>query len=85
MNVSDSGDVNNAFISVYQGTGTFTDTVTADQIVRATGLGGIQQSFTVSNISGAVVITYTYTAIPEPASALLGGLGLLGLVIRRRR
>lgn len=85
IGASDSGDVNNAFISYYQGTGTFTDTVTADQIVSATGLSGLQQSFTVSNISGAVVVTYTYTAIPEPASALLGGLGLLGLVVRRRR
>jgi hypothetical protein len=85
VGASDSGDINNFFIGLYQGAGTFTDTVTADQIVSATGVSGLQQSFTVSNISGAVVVTYTYTAIPEPASALLGGLGLLGLVVRRRR
>jgi len=85
VGASDSGDINNLFIGLYQGAGTFTDTVTADQIVSATGVSGLQQSFTVSNISGGVVVTYTYTAIPEPASALMGGLDLLGLVVRRRR
>jgi uncharacterized protein (TIGR03382 family) len=52
--------------------------------VSATGVSGLQQSFTVSNISGAVVVTYTYTAIPEPSAALLGGLGFLALLRRRR-
>ena len=31
-----------------------------------------------------VAVTYTYTPIPEPSAGLLGGLGLLGLVRRRR-
>lgn len=30
-------------------------------------------------------VTYTYTAVPEPASALLGGIGFLFLLRRRRR
>jgi PEP-CTERM motif len=30
-------------------------------------------------------ITFTYSQVPEPSSMLLGALGVLGLVIRRRR
>lgn len=34
--------------------------------------------------SGLVTVTYTYTPIPEPSAALLGALGVLGLLRRRR-
>lgn len=79
---SDSGAVRTDSISLYEGTGTFTNTLSASQLTSATGLGGLQQAFTVSNVSGDVTITYTY--IPEPSTALLGALGVLGLLRRRR-
>jgi len=79
---SDSGTVNDLFESSYVGTGTFTNTITASQLVNVSGLGGLQQAFTVSGVSGSVTITYSY--IPEPSTALLGALGVLGLLRRRR-
>ncbi len=80
---SSSGTVNSLFTSMYAGSGTFTNTLAADQLVSATGLGGLQQSFTVSNVSGDVTITYNY--VPEPASTMLGGLGVIVLLTRHRR
>lgn len=81
---SDSGDIRSGDISTYEGTDTFTMTLNALQSVDVTGLSGLQQSFTVSNISGDVTVVYNYEAIPEPASALLGGLGFIALLRRRR-
>jgi len=81
--VSSTGVVNSGTTALYAGTGTFTQTMTANQLVSATGLGGLQQSFTVSNVSGDVTITYNY--VPEPASTMLGGLGVIVLLTRHRR
>lgn len=84
---SDTGSIGSAFISSYAGSGTFTTTVNASQTVDVTGLGGLQQAFTVSSVSGDVTVTYNFTptAVPEPTSALLGGIGFLLLLRRRRR
>lgn len=84
---TDTGSIGNLFISSYLGTGTFTTTLNATQAVSAFGLGGLQQAFTVSNISGNVTVTYNYTPlvpVPEPESALLGCIGTLFLLRRRR-
>lgn len=88
---SDGGTIRAADQSDYVSDGiltTFSLNFEALQALNATGLSGLQQAFTVSNISGAVTVTYDYTpalaAVPESASALFGGLGLL-LIFRRRR
>ena len=82
---SNSGTVASFAQSSYEGTGSFVLGLGATQSISASGLGGLQQAFTVSSVSGDVTVTYNYTAaVPEPASALLGGLGLLALLRRRR-
>jgi hypothetical protein len=86
-NATDSGFIRTADITDYEsvGAGTFSLDFTGTQNVNVTGLGGLQQSFTVSSIAGDVTVTYNYTeAIPEPEAALLGGLGFLALLKRRR-
>ncbi len=40
--------------------------------------------FTDSSLTGSGLITVTYTYIPEPSTALLGALGMLALLRRRR-
>ncbi len=83
---SDSGNIESAFISQYAfaGAQTYDITFNATQSVGVTGLGGLQQALVVSSISGDVTVTYNYSAVPEPTSALLGGLGVVALLRRRR-
>ena len=84
----DSGNIDPAFINQYAFAGfqTFNIIMGATQTVSATGLSALQQAFTNSDIEGKVSVVYNYTpaVIPEPASALLGGLGCLALLRRRR-
>lgn len=84
--VSDTGNIDTAFINQYAFAGfqTFLITMGGAQSVNATGLSALQQAFTNSDIKGEVTVTYNYEAVPEPASALLGGLGCLALLRRRR-
>jgi len=80
-----AGDIFSGALGGYIGNGTFALLFTANQAVNITGLGGLQQAFTVSNVAGSATVTYTYTTlIPEPSIAALGGLSLLGLLRRRR-
>ena len=79
---SHSGAVASIAQSSYIGTGTYTMTFGANQLVSATGLGGLQQAIVVSEVSGTVTVIYEY--VPEPSSALLGATGLLFLLRRRR-
>ena len=55
----------------------------------ATGLGGLQQAFTVSDVSGTVTVTYNYSGdsptVPEPTTSLLGLFGAVMLMRRRQR
>jgi hypothetical protein len=70
----------------YVGTGTYNLDFTSNQINSSTSFSGIQTQIDPVQSNGYITVTYNYTAaIPEPASALLGGLGLLTLLRRRRR
>jgi len=81
---TDSGTIAAMAQAAFEGPGTFVLGANALQSVNVTGLGGLQQAITVANVSGEVTVTYHYEPIPEPASALLGGLGFLALLRRRR-
>ncbi len=85
--VSDSGKINPLLQSTYIAaldSGTFSLDFRAIQTTNATGLGGLQQAFVVSDVEGSVTVRYNYEVIPEPSSMLLG-LSALGLILRRRR
>lgn len=72
------------FFGAYEGPGTVTFGIRNRLIVTTTGA-----IFTVdtadSYTTSQMAITYTYQPIPEPSAALLGGLGALALLRRRRR
>jgi hypothetical protein len=68
----------------YIGTGTYDIDVNATQGFDASAFGGAAIGITPANAAGSVTVEYIYTPIPEPASALLGGLGCLALLRRRR-
>ena len=71
--------------SDYEGTGTYVIDVIGSQGFDASAFGGAAIQITPASVLGNVIITYTFTSIPEPTSALLGGLGFLALLRRRRR
>lgn len=79
-----SDNVASALFAQYTGTGTFVINADGIQFSDTAALGGVSFSGTPSTAFGNVTVTYNYSAIPEPSAALLGGLGAL-LLLRRRR
>jgi len=88
LTVSATGTVNSIFTSSYIAVGTADNFILnfgAFQTMGATGLGGLQQAYVMSEVQGFVTVTYHYDVAPEPSSILLGLAGAIGVGIRRRR
>lgn len=88
LTVTASGTINSALQSGFvasAGNNTFTLNFNALQTTDASGLGGLQQAFVVSSVEGFVTVKYNYDVVPEPSISVLGVIGALGLVVRRRR
>jgi hypothetical protein len=82
VNLTSSASINSIFYGGYLGaSGTYTLNFDANQLVSATGLGGLQQAFTVSQAIGSV----TVEVVPEPTTALLVGAAGTALAFSRRR
>jgi hypothetical protein len=72
-----------SFFAPYIGTGDVSFEVRNRLIVSVSGASfNVDSTNTITTTQMA--ITYTYDAIPEPSAALLGALGVLGLLRRRR-
>lgn len=72
-------------MSEYVGAGlTYDIDAIGSQGFDAAGFGGAAIQITPATATGGVTIIYDFTPIPEPGSALLGGLGALALLRRRR-
>lgn len=69
----------------YTGTGTFSIRFEASQLFGVNGVGGLQSQTIASTVAPDITVTYNYSnVVPEPSSALLGALGSLVLLRRRR-
>ncbi|QJE94270.1 PEP-CTERM sorting domain-containing protein [Luteolibacter luteus] len=87
LTVSASGTINSLFNGGYVAAGgnnTFVLNFGALQTTGATGMGGLQQAYVVSDVQGFVTVKYNYDVVPEPSAAMLGLIGTIGLVVRRR-
>jgi len=82
-----SGTVGAAYWAAYcfAGHQTFAVKMNAQNLSGISSVSGVQYAVVAPTVSGDVTVTYTYTAaIPESSAALLGGLGMLTLLRRRR-
>ena len=79
-------DLTSVLASYQSATGAGSVSFTASNAANATVTGG-DFSFSATGVanSTALRMTYDYTAVPEPSVAVLGGLGALALLRRRRR
>ncbi len=84
LGTSSSATIASGNWAAYTGTGTFIVNFQALQTFAVDGVGGLQSQTIASQVAPTVQVTYTYTAIPEFTSALLGGIGFLTLFRRRR-
>jgi hypothetical protein len=79
---TDTGNVGSLFWGSYTGVGTYVINAGGTQGFDTSAIGGAATASAPATAGSNVTVTYNY--IPEPASALLGGLGLLTLLRRRR-
>ena len=84
VNNSQTRNVNSAAWAGYTGAGTYDIDVDGLQGFNTSAIGGAAVAIDPATASGDVTITYIYTPVPEPSAALLGGLGMLALLRRRR-
>jgi len=73
----------------YTGIGDITYDIAADLVTNLNinsggGTGEVLYQGVIPAATFAASVTYTYTPIPEPSAALIGGLGFLCLLRRRR-
>ena len=80
MLVFDSG----AFLTQFEGMGTFDLDYIVNQIFNNGGVGGVSFGGTPVNATITAEVVYTYKIVPAPASAALLGLGGLAAARRRR-
>lgn len=85
ISTSQEGDVSPTLFGAYQGTGTFQINARGDAGSSSTLNSGVAILILPANVSGDVTIVYTYDAVPEPTTAVLGAVGALALLRRRRR
>jgi hypothetical protein len=83
---SQSSNVNPLVFSQFIGTDNVTITANGFQNSDTTTMGGASFAGGPATACGTVTVTYTFAplTIPEPSSALLGAVGALGLLRRRR-
>lgn len=88
-NITGTGNaaaISSGFWGGYTGSGSFNVSFLSSQSFSVSGIGGLQSLSIASKISPTVAVTYTYSVtVPEPTTALLGGIGLLSLMRRRRQ
>jgi len=84
LNTGHSATILPAFRAAYTAPSpsTFVIIFQANQLFGVDGVGGLQSQTISSMAKPTIIVTYSY--IPEPSTALLGGLGLLALLRRRR-
>ncbi len=80
------GSVSSSWFGLYEGTGTYAVKFYSSQANSSTASGSVAFNGTSAWSEGFLTVTYTYTAVPEPATmAMLAGIGLLGFGLMRRR
>jgi hypothetical protein len=85
LGTNNSANISSELWAAYTGTGTYNVNFVSLQSFYYTGIGALQIQSTAASIAPTVTVTYNYiAAVPEPASTLLGGIGLLALLRRRR-
>lgn len=78
---SGAGFINPIFFPGYVGAGTFDILAVATQLLDYGGVSGVELAYVPVTAEGSVTVSYNF--VPEPASACLLGMALLG--VRKRR
>jgi hypothetical protein len=84
--IGNSSSITSPNWAAYTGTGNFDINFVASQLFSVDGVGGLQSLTIASTVAPTVIVTYNYTTVvPEPTSILMGSLGALVLLGRKRR